>query len=457
MIVIKFGGTSLQDADAIERAAEIVASRLDQQPAVIVSALGGATNALIAIGEQAAKGHLIGALRGVEELRDRHLRECEKLLNGSPDAAPIAEELSATFDELASLAEALSVLGHATPRSFDKIAASGEELSSQLIAAFFRMRGIPAEHVDAREVFITDSSFTCAEPLPDLIAERARELVLPLMDDGKVPILGGFIGSNADGVTTTLGRGGSDYSASLLGAAVGASSIEIWTDVDGMLTADPRVVQTAQLIEEIRFDEASELATFGAKVLHPNTIAPAVRLGIPVFVYNSRKPSGRGTRITFDAPRRAVSAIAGKTGITVVRVTAAKMLLAHGFLRRVFEIFDRSRTSVDVVATSEVSVSVTIDDPASLESLLVELHQLGDVSVERDRAIIAVVGAGISDQSEAMGRAIGALSGVKIHMMSLSSTGINLTIIVDEAELNDAMQQLHEEFFPGGGAGGSKK
>ncbi|MBA3646182.1 MAG: lysine-sensitive aspartokinase 3 [Gemmatimonadaceae bacterium] len=450
MIVVKFGGTSVQDAEAIGRAANIVSGRLDRQPVVIVSALGGATNALIAIGEQAAKGHLIGALRGVEELRARHLRECEALLKDSDSSAEIAAELSATFDELASLAEALSVLGHATPRSFDKIAASGEELSAQLVAAFFQLKGIPAEYVDARRVFITDSAFTAAEPQPDLIAERARELVQPLIDDGKVPILGGFIGSNEQGLTTTLGRGGSDYSASLLGAALKASSIEIWTDVDGMLTADPRVVQGAQLIEEIRFDEASELASFGAKVLHPNTIAPAVRLGIPVFVYNSRKPGGKGTRITFDAPRRAVSAIAGKSGITVVRVSAAKMLFAHGFLKRVFEIFDKNGTSVDVVATSEVSVSVTVDDPSTLESLLGDLRQLGDVSVERERAIVAVVGAGISDESQAMGRAIAALAGIKVHMMSLSATAINLTVILDADDLNEAMVRLHNEFFASG-------
>jgi aspartate kinase len=450
VIVVKFGGTSVQDAEAIGRAAAIVSGRLDRQPAVVVSALGGATNSLIAIGEQAAKGHLIGALRAVEELRTRHLLECDKLLKDCDAAAEIAAELSATFDELASLAEALSVLGHSTPRSFDKIAAAGEELSAQLITAYFRLKGIPAEHVDAKEIFITDSAFTAAEPQPEIIAERARELVQPLIDDGKVPVLGGFIGSNGQGITTTLGRGGSDYSASLLGAALKASSIEIWTDVDGMLTADPRVVKGARLIEEIRFDEASELASFGAKVLHPNTISPAVRLGIPVFVYNSRKPEGKGTRITFDAPRRAVSAIAGKSGITVVRVSAAKMLFAHGFLKRVFEVFDRNGTSIDVVATSEVSVSVTIDDPSTLESLVGDLRQLGDVSVERDRAIVAIVGAGISDESEAMGRAIGALTGIKVHMMSLSATGINLTVIVDEAELNDAMMRLHDEFFPSG-------
>lgn len=447
MIVIKFGGTSVGDSEAIERAAEIVKGRLSRQPAVVVSALGGATNSLLAIGEQAAKGHLIGALRGVETLRDRHFQQSEKLLGKSTDASEVAAEMSASFDELASLAEALSVLGHATPRAFDAIAAFGEQLSSHLVAAFFKLRGIPAEHVDARDVFITDDNFMSAEPQTDAIAEGARELVQPLIQDGKVPVMGGFIGRTARGITTTLGRGGSDYSASLLGAALHADAIEIWTDVDGMLTADPRVVKGSKLIEQIRFDEASELASFGAKVLHPNTIAPAVRLGIPVFIYNSRNPTGKGTRITFDAPRRAVSAIAGKGGVTVVKVGAAKMLFARGFLRRVFEIFEKNGVSVDVVATSEVSVSVTVDDSSGLESLVIELAALGDVAVERDRAIVSVVGAAISEDSAAMGRAIAALDGIKVHMMSLSATGINLTVIVDGDQMNPAMERLHDAFF----------
>jgi len=447
VIVVKFGGTSVGDAEAIERTAAIVKGRLDRQPAVVVSALGGATNALLAIGEQSAKGHLIGALRGVETLRDRHFQQCEKLLGTSDEAAEVAAEMSATFDELASLAEALSVLGHATPRSFDAIAAFGEQLSSHLVAAFFKLRGIPAEHIDARDVFVTDDNYMSAEPQTEQIAEAARDLVLPLVQKGTVPVMGGFIGKTASGITTTLGRGGSDYSASLLGAALHADAIEIWTDVDGMLTADPRVVKGSQLIEQIRFDEASELASFGAKVLHPNTIAPAVRLGIPVFIYNSRNPKGKGTRITFDAPRRAVSAIAGKGGITLVKVGAAKMLFAKGFLRKVFDIFERNGVSVDVVATSEVSVSVTVDDPSGLDSLVVELATLGDVSVERDRAIVAVVGAAISEDGAAMGRAIGSLDGIKVHMMSLSATGINLTIIVDGEQLNPAMERLHNAFF----------
>jgi aspartate kinase len=449
VIVVKFGGTSVGDAAAIQRTAEIVKSKLPRDPIVVVSALGGTTNALLAVGEQSAKGHLIGALRGVESLRDRHLRECEALLGDTEESAEIAGELSAMFDELAHLAEALSTLGHVTPRSLDAIAAHGEQLSAALVAAYFRTVGIDAEYVDPRTVMTTDDKFMEAEPQTDLIAQHAREILQPMVQKKQVPVMGGFVGATANGITTTLGRGGSDYSASLVGAALNAEAIEIWTDVDGMLTADPRVVDGSLLIEQIRFDEASELASFGAKVLHPNTIAPAVRLGIPVFVYNSRNPSGKGTRITFDAPHRPVSAIAGKTDITVVKVTAARMLLAHGFLRRVFEIFDRHKTSVDVVATSEVSVSVTIDDASQLDSLLVELRDLGDVSIERNRGIIAIVGAGICDAGGAMGRALMALGEVRIHMMSLSATGINLTVIVDADAVKPAMRRLHEEFFGG--------
>jgi aspartate kinase len=262
-----------------------------------------------------------------------------------------------------------------------------------------------------------------------------------------MPVVGGFIGRSPAGVTTTIGRGGGDFSAALLGAALGAEAIEIWTDVDGMLTADPRVVSRARLIEEIRFDEAAELATFGAKVLHPSTIAPAVQRGIPVFIFNSRRPDGRGTRITADAPRRAVSAIAGKGNVTVIKVNSSRMLLAPGFLRTLFEVFERHHTSVDVVATSEVSVSVTVDDPSRLDALLVDLRALGDVSIERQRAVVALVGAGLGGDSTTMARALGALHGMRVHMISLSATEINLTIIIDGDRLGDAMRALHAEFF----------
>ncbi|HEX5179936.1 MAG TPA: lysine-sensitive aspartokinase 3 [Gemmatimonadaceae bacterium] len=447
MIVVKFGGTSVADAAAIARAAAITRSRAPRQPVVVVSALARATNELLAAAEQAAQGQLIVALRGIEGLRERHLAEAEALLGDGGDADDVRGELSAMCDELASLSEALSVLGHLTPRSLDAIAAYGELLSAALVHAAFRRYDLPVELVDARDVMVTDELHTRAVPDFDAITESARRVLAPMLSHGRVPVVGGFIGRSPAGVTTTIGRGGGDFSAALLGAALGADAIEIWTDVDGMLTADPRIVPGARLIQEIRFDEAAELATFGAKVLHPSTIAPAVQRGIPVFIFNSRRPEGRGTRITADAPRRAVSAIAGKGNVTVIRVNSSRMLLAPGFLRTLFEVFERHHTSVDVVATSEVSVSVTVDDPARLDALLVDLRALGDVSIERQRAVVAIVGAGLGGDSTTMARALAALHGMRVHMISLSATEINLTIIIDAERLGDAMRALHAEFF----------
>jgi aspartate kinase len=448
VIVLKFGGTSVGDAAAIRRTAGIVASRVERQPIVIVSALAGVTNSLIALAEQSAKGQLIGAIRAVEGLRDRHLRLAEELLGTGPDCVETCAELSVMIDELAHLAEALATLGDLTPRSHDAIASFGEKMSSVLCVAFFVKEGIRARHVDSCDVMITDDSYTRAEPQPDAIADTCRSLVTPLVRNGYVPVLGGFIGAaQKTGVTTTLGRGGSDYSASLVGAAIRADAIEIWTDVDGMLTADPRIVKHAHLIDRIGFDEASELASFGAKVLHPNTIAPAVRLGIPVLILNSLRPQGTGTVITFEAPRRPVTAIAGKTGVTLLKIGSPRMLLTEGFLRALFDIFERHRTSVDVVATSEVSVSLTIDDASALESILGDLKALGDVSVEHNRGIVAVVGAGIADGGAAMAAALGALGDVRVHMLSLSATGINLTMVVDADQVIPATHRLHDAFF----------
>src|ERR1035437_7391969 len=319
MIVCKFGGTSVADAAAIRRTAEIVRGRVARQPVVVVSALAGTTNALLAAAEQAASGHLVAAIATVEALREKHMAVVAELLGDDAAAREIAADESVLFDVLAHLAEALSVLGHVTERSLDAISSIGEQLSAPIITAAFTRAGVDAVLVDSRQVMITNASFGRAEPLPDSIAAACRDHLAPLVRAGKVPVLGGYLGATVQGVTTTLGRGGSDYSASLLGAALEADAIEIWTDVDGLLTADPRVVDDARRTEHIRFDdartplcEAAELASFGAKVLHRNTIAPALRRGIPVFVFNSLNPAGKVTRITFDAPRLPVRAIAGK-------------------------------------------------------------------------------------------------------------------------------------------------
>ena len=449
MIIAKFGGTSVADAAAITRTVNIIRGCVDRQPIVVVSALAGTTNALIAAAEQAATGHLVTAIAQVEAMRDRHLGVVTELLGDGDEALDIAAEESMLFDELAHLAEALSVLGYLTPRSLDMISSLGEQLSAPIVTAAFRRAGIDAELVDGRDVMITDDSYGRAEPLPDLIAAATREHLAPLIRAGKVPVLGGYIGATIDGVTTTLGRGGSDYTASLIGAAMEAEAIEIWTDVDGLLSADPRVVQDVRLIEHIRFDEAAELASFGAKVLHPNTISPAVKRGIPVFIFNSLRPEGTGTRITFDAPRLPVRAIAGKNNVVVVKVRSPRMLAAPGALRAIFEVFERNRTSVDVVATSEVSVSLTVDDDLHLDAVVAQLRAFGDVSVERGRGIVALVGAGLGESSPTMAAALTAIGDVRLHMLSLSATGINLTLIVDGDQVKPVMQRLHAQFFGG--------
>jgi len=444
MIVAKFGGTSVGDAAAIRRTADIVRDRVARHPVIVVSALSGTTNGLIAAAEQSAKGHFVSAIAQIEAMRERHLTIVSELLGEGAESQDVSAEVSMLFDELAHLAEALSVLGHMTPRSLDAISSLGEQLSAPIISATFSQLGIDAALVDARRVLITDDGFGRAEPIG-----AVREHLLPLLRAGRVPVLGGYIGATAAGVTTTLGRGGSDYSASLLGAALEAEAIEIWTDVDGLLTADPRAVAGAKLIEHIRFDEAAELASFGAKVLHPNTIAPAVKRGIPVFIYNTRNPAGRGTRITFDAPRHPVRAIAGKTNVVIVKVRSSRMLATPGALRAIFEVFERNRTSVDVVATSEVEVSLTVDDDLHLDAVVAQLRAFGDVGVERGRGIVALVGAGLGESSPAMARALVAIGDARLHMLSLSATGINLTLIVDGDQVTPVMQRLHDAFFGG--------
>lgn len=447
MIVCKFGGTSVADADAIDRAVQIVRARVDRQPIVVVSALGGATNALLELAKHAAAGDLLVSLQQIEQLRKRHLDTAAALLEGSPELDEISQEISVGFDELAYLAEALKTLGYLTPRSLDMVAAVGETLSSHMMAAAFRHRGLPAQWVDARDVMITNDQFMKAEPNQAAIEAAALEHVNPLVQRGIIPVMGGFVGATKTRVTTTLGRGGSDYSASLLGAALHVDAIEIWTDVDGMLTADPRVVPDARLIERIRFDEAAELASFGAKVLHPSTISPAVKRGIPVYIFNSRNPHGAGTMIAFDAPVLPVRAIAGKRNTTIVKLRSARMLLAPGFLRRVFEVFERHRVSVDVVATSEVSISVTLDDATNLEAVVADLMEFGDVAVERQRGIVAIVGAGIAQGTVALGTAIAVLGAIPIYMASLSASGINFTLVIDDEQVVPVMQRLHAAFF----------
>ncbi|MBX5479268.1 MAG: aspartate kinase, partial [Pyrinomonas methylaliphatogenes] len=325
----------------------------------------------------------------------------------------------------------------------------GERLSSMLLTAVLRARGLPAINIDARQCIITDETFGCATPLMSETEASTRNHLLPLIERGEIPVLGGFIASSTAGRTTTLGRGGSDYSAAIIGAALRASEVQIWTDVDGVMTADPRLVPKARTIPRLSYAEAAELAYFGAKVLHPKTIEPAVARFIPVRVCNSRRPTEEGTLICAESSTSVsrIKAIAHKTGITVIQVTSARMLGAYGFLRALFEVFDRYRTVVDVVTTSEVSVSLTLDDTRALDSIVRELERLGTVQVEPRRAIICVVGEGLRTTPGIAARVFSAMRDINISLISQGASSINLTFVIDQERVAEAVARLHRAIF----------
>ena len=454
VVVMKFGGSSVVDATAIGRVMSIVEGERSRgrSPVVVVSALGGVTDRLLALAEAARTGNANGEVEeGVAALHRRHVDEAARL--GADADGALLPAVDRHFDDLRG---ALETIGHrraADPVLLDVIAAAGELLSSRLVAAAMTARGLPAAWVDARQAIITNDTHMCAAPLMDETAVAAVAAVSPLLTDGAIPVLGGFVGCTADGVTTTLGRGGSDYSASLVGAAIHAAEIQIWTDVDGMLTADPRIVDDAEVVPHLSFAEAAELAYFGAKVLHPSTIFPAVSRNIPVRILNSHRPERPGTLITADPPpadrHRPFAALACKRGITILDITSTRMLMAHGFLRRVFEAFEVNATAVDVVTTSEVSVSVTIDDNRRGADIVAALLEIAEVTVEEQMAILTVVGDRLTTHSALAARIVGALTGFPLRMVSQAASRRNVTIVLPEASLAPAMRHLHRELFAG--------
>jgi aspartate kinase len=447
MIVMKFGGTSVESAAAIERVAGIVRARQDRRPVVVVSAMGKTTNKLLEIADAAIQGKRQEYIAQLHDLRDFHSREARAVVP-LEHRSELDQALDAHFQELTELVKGLAVLGELTPRSIDAISSYGERLSSFIVTLAFRHFGMPAEHVDSRRVIVTDKRHTQAAPNYAETYARLAATIPPLAEKSVV-VMGGFIASTEDGVTTTLGRGGSDFTASIVGAGIGAEEIQIWTDVDGMLTADPTILPGGHRVKTISFAEAAELAYFGAKVLHPATVVPAMERNIPVLILNSRRPEVPGTRIVAEPVPCAnvVKSIACKRNITLVNIHSTRMLMAYGFLRRIFEVFDRYRTSVDMVATSEVSVSLTIDNMERLEEILGELRQIAEVDVERGQAIVCLVGDNIRNTPGVARRTFMALDAINIRMISQGASLLNLSFVVAEADLRRVVEALHEEFF----------
>ena len=450
MIVMKFGGTSVEDAAAITRVAGIVKQRAKQKPVVVVSALGGFTDVLVAMAKAAAANDLAAALKLWRAGRQRHLTVLGKLVTVS-ESATVQEQVQELFSALQDVLRGIAALGELSPRTQDNVLSFGEALSSLIVTAAFKAAGLDAVHVDARQCIVTDNNHTRAVPILDATNSRLRNATKDLLGKGRVPVMGGFIAATEDGTPSTLGRGGSDFSAAIVGAALGAKRIEIWTDVEGMLTTDPRICKEARRIEVIGFEEASELAYFGAKVLHPATLIPAVESNIPVYVLNSRNPESKGTCIQARAPHSDTTfrAIALKKGTKILNIKAPRLLIAHGFLRSLFEVFEKHSLSPDLVNTSEVSVSVVIDGARDVKALVQDLKPLGAVEVENGKAIVCLVGDNIrgkvgicADVFQVVARA-----NINVHMVSQGASEINISFVIEESDAVRAVQALHSHFF----------
>jgi aspartate kinase len=452
IVVMKFGGTSVEDATAIARTIGIVIGRQRSglNPIVVVSAMSKVTDALLAsaAAAHAGRGDREPSLEISSRLRIRHIETAARLVSGD-NLAALHRSIDTHFDALDELLRGIAAVGELTVRTSDLIVSYGERLSSLIIAAAFAEQGHESTHVDARQIIRTDKHYGKAAPDEPAIEQALLAHILPLIDSGIVPVMGGFIGSSPEGETTTLGRGGSDYTAALVGGGLHAGAIEIWTDVNGIMTTDPRIVPEALRVKTISFEEAAELAYFGAKVLHPATILPAVQKNIPVLVLNSRNPENEGTRITAIAPSCSspFKCIAAKKKLTIIDIVASRMLLAHGFLKMVFDVFDKHHCAIDMVSTSEVSISVTVDSKEALPAICAELSQIADVKYESNKALICLVGEDIRGHAGIAAQVFTAVSHVNIRMISQGASEINMSFMINEEDVEEAVRSLHRKFF----------
>ncbi len=448
LVVMKFGGTSVEDAAAISRLIGIVRSRLGAQPVVVVSALARVTDQLLEAGNAAANGHLGLALATVRSIYVRHEQLADSLVNESAYSA-LDRELRSEFRELESLLHDLEASRDLDLKSQDHLLGFGECFSSRLVNEALCQAGVNAAHVDARACIVTDARHGQASPVWDATEQRLQQALSPLLESGQVPVLGGFIAATCDGVPTTLGRGGSDFSAAIVGAALRATRIEIWTDVDGIMTADPKLCSDARVIRKMSFDEAAELAHFGAKVLHPSTLAPAMRESIPVYILNSRRPEGEGTEIVARVKGGSVvSAITAKRNVAAVEIESAAGGRTRSCCVRCHAAFDRHSCPVDLMATSLGRVSLLVGSTAALPAIAADLRGVADVRWENHKALVCLVGENIRRQPEVASRVFAAVADMDVRVVCQGASDRTISFLVEESKADESVQRLHGIFFP---------
>ena len=449
MIVMKFGGTSVANFEAITRTIFIIGGKLDQKPVVVVSALSKVTDLLYRISEAAASKDSDLTKELLAEPRQRHVNlACELLEQNPVQKESAVGRVNAICDDLDSLANAVCAVGELSDRNKAIIIANGELLSSTIICFAMNAKGIRTNWIDARKMMVTNDAYLKGEPIESEIVERVPGMVAEAYQSMDAVITQGFIASNLNGEQTVLGRGGSDYSASLSGMAIDAERIEIWTDVDGVRTADPRKVQNTKYLEKISFEEAAEMAHFGAKVLHPLTIEPAVKKNIPIYVLNSMNPSGKGTAILRNEfIEDGVKSVSFKENIRVINIFSMRMINTSGFLRRVFEIFSENKVSVDLISTSEANISVTVDASQKIDRVVAELSEFAEVIVDEDKAQVSVIGKNIVRLNGMLKKTFAPLKRCNVYMISQGASFVNISFVVDREELTEVVQDLHDHLF----------
>ncbi|MDR1301286.1 MAG: aspartate kinase [Treponema sp.] len=438
MIVMKFGGSSLANGERIRHVAELVKPELPRKPVLVVSAMGDTTDHLL----EAATMALETGTVSIERIAELHKNTIRELAIDIP-------KIMSLLAELQVLLVGISLIKELTGKTKDYLVSFGERLAARIVAAYCQSTGIKAQALDAWEGgFISDSHFTAAELVPetwDSIPDKLK----PLIDAGIVPVLTGFIAKDQKGAITTLGRGGSDLSATMIAAACKAEEVQIWKDVDGILTADPRIVPDAQPVEAVTYEEAAELAYFGAQVLHPRAMLPCMKTKTPVWVKNSYNPTAPGTRIVAALEKnRPILGITSRNQVTLVDIVSTRMLGQPGFLAELFSAFAKYGISVDMVATSEVSVSVTMDAVYDLEPLKKEVSRIADVEIKTGKAIVTIIG-DVDRSSEILHQAFGVCAGlgIPVQMVSHGASKVNMSFIVNDAQSVEVVKGLHKHFL----------